>query len=629
MLTTIIIDRVGNTNVFNVVSGNFVSNPELQENQILQSIVDEDLIAEYLDGINSAAGSALTVTTRQASSNIAASFSKDLNFSATLRQLGETFFQQFFPQALQNYLRNHSQDALFFHIAPELAMIPFELLHDGDSFLLEKFSLGKSIKGSYKPQSESKTRHKLDMLIIADPSEDLPWARREGEQLYEALNENFPDYQINIELIGGRSATKLSLLNAMKNRDIIHYAGHLHFHKDSAENGWLLYGSKVLHSREIDKSGTRPLLIFSNSCLSGTQYDSQENKDHTYFANAFIRSIKSSYIGTNWEIADTRQTLEFTIDFYQNIFKGMSIGKALQSSRLFAHSSFPASDITWASYMLLGNPDEQIFTQEENIPDIEQITLNPVLVENRYPMPIAQAFQNYRVIAAAKTNECEAGELRSIFHVFENSILLLASILLANYDYLKLTRKLVFNPDNLAQTLESAYGALNAIKSLKSYPTAPNLSEAMYKHKESLQKIVDWMQKLNSGEISSEECETYIVTSEFFMESLLLDLDFLKHYGFYFIAEPGIKQLSLMGSEEHHHVQDILLPTQSHAEAYQEILEKSERYVGHCVFYNPVKKIFLDLSPYLSLDVEGKVIGKDNYSLTFHSPDADKAASHT
>jgi hypothetical protein len=49
MLTSIIIDRVGNTNVFNIVQDGGVGNPALKANERLQSIIDDDLIGEYLE----------------------------------------------------------------------------------------------------------------------------------------------------------------------------------------------------------------------------------------------------------------------------------------------------------------------------------------------------------------------------------------------------------------------------------------------------------------------------------------------------------------------------------------------------------------------------------------------------
>ena len=43
MLTSIIIDRVGNTNVFNIVQESGVGNPALKPTERLQSIIDDDL----------------------------------------------------------------------------------------------------------------------------------------------------------------------------------------------------------------------------------------------------------------------------------------------------------------------------------------------------------------------------------------------------------------------------------------------------------------------------------------------------------------------------------------------------------------------------------------------------------
>ena len=46
MLTSIIIDRVGTTNVFNIVQESGVNNPALKPSERLQSVIDDDLIGE-------------------------------------------------------------------------------------------------------------------------------------------------------------------------------------------------------------------------------------------------------------------------------------------------------------------------------------------------------------------------------------------------------------------------------------------------------------------------------------------------------------------------------------------------------------------------------------------------------
>ena len=315
--------------------------------------------------------------------------------TAGLHQIGETFYRQFFPATLQEFFREKHDEYIYFHIDPKLASIPLEILSNGKNFLWEKFYIGKSVKGSQTSSMDILAKDKLNMLIIADPTEDLEWARREGEELFEHLNANFPEKKLQLDLISGKHITKLSLLNDIVDKDIIHYSGHLHYTNDIQENGWLLFNKKIIHAREIQKSGASPLLIFSNSCVSGRHLESIENKTSWYenFASSFLKSGKTNYVGTIWELPDTHQTLKFSLELFDNIFQGYPVGYSLFKARMFARENFGPLDLTWASYLLMGNPLSKIFQKESKVPDLSRNTLDSSMVLMKYPYPIAVSVQ--------------------------------------------------------------------------------------------------------------------------------------------------------------------------------------------------------------------------------------------
>ena len=142
-----------------------------------------------------------------------------------------------------------------------LRNIPWELLYDGSHFLVDKLFIGKNISGYWRDMLRPE-RDRLRVLIVADPTEDLEWARMEGEGLFESLNAELSADRLDVQFMAGRRITKLNLLNAVKDRDIIHYSGHLYYSHDQQESGWLLKGDKVLRAREIEKAGFSPYLVF-------------------------------------------------------------------------------------------------------------------------------------------------------------------------------------------------------------------------------------------------------------------------------------------------------------------------------------------------------------------------------
>ncbi|MBX3720228.1 MAG: CHAT domain-containing protein [Turneriella sp.] len=619
MLTSIIIDRVGSTNVFNIVQESGVSNPALKANERLQSIIDDDLIAEYLEELGRIANISRSLSSLpRGSEESQALIFQHLNLSHKLREIGEALFKQFFPAPLQEFIRDSQQSYLYFHVDAALASLPLEILHDGTAFLWEKFYVGKAIKGQDISLSDFHPREIINMLIIADPREDLDWARREGELLFEHLGAFVSPKKINLTLIGGKTVTKLNILNSILDKDIIHYAGHLHHSGNPDENGWLLADGKILYAREFKMSGAQPKLIFCNSCLSARSDEHAGDASwYAQFAAAFIRAGRTSYVGTNWELPDRQPTLEFTTQFYDHIFQGKSLGESLQQSRSHAREHFSLNDLTWASYLLMGNPMQTVFRADSLLPDVTRNMLEPEDVTGHYPYPIAEAFEKFHRIFADKSERGESGgeeSLKALFYLFSQVLFFLTGLVLANYRIFNFPKPIAFPFPHVEKSLAALFSALGAIRAIKAHPLAVNLLETLYVHKENLEKIANLRKKYRAGGVKESDFETYTITVQYLMEALLIDLDFLRHYGFYLIVEPGHRQLSFHGVERHHTHRDIILPTQANAMTYTELLEKTSYLVGRCVFYSPVKKTFLDLSPFMRISAEAD--GTYNFAFT-------------
>lgn len=618
MLITIIVDRVGNTNVFNVIRDPQGGSLQLPENQSMQSITDDDLIEEYLEELENIA-SLYRNTAGLAKAGQAPQFDH-LDHGRKLHQMGETFFRQFFPPALQELLEKHHGHYLFFHIDPKLASIPLEILSNGNKFLWENFYIGKSIKGQHASPVDIVAKENLKMLIIADPTEDLKWARQEGENLYDYLNNNFPERKLQIKLIAGRNISKLSLLNDITDKDLIHYSGHLHYTNELQENGWVLYDNKIVHAREVQKSGAQPLLIFSNSCISGR--DKSAGGMTTWyenFASSFLRSGQTNYVGSIWELPDTEQTLDFTLQFYDSLFRGEEVGLSLHKARDYAKSHYGKNDLTWASYLLMGNPKARIFQSSPLVPDLWSNILNPDTVLQRYPFPIAQAYSQF---LATQEGEGEPlGEIEALFHLFEQTLLFIGAIIFANYNYFKINRPLVFDPADLGETVRNIFSALKVINALKTEPLISPMKETMFFHKDDLEKMIDWYDLFRKKQIDKTSQDRYIVSLQYLMESFLMDIHYLKNYGFYRIMEAGCDQYSLSGTSEYHAKKQILMPTQNDLEMKEEVTKKSSLLVGSCVIFVPLKRIFLDLSPYLDISMEegeGSEGEKWNIQIEYH-----------
>ena len=102
-ILNILIDRVDNVNVFNLIQGRTPG-----RDTHLHTRVDHDLIQEFLDELERIAHLSNQVQE--------GGLSFELNLSRRLRNAGQTFFDQFFPDPIQEKLRSSEGGFLFFHV---------------------------------------------------------------------------------------------------------------------------------------------------------------------------------------------------------------------------------------------------------------------------------------------------------------------------------------------------------------------------------------------------------------------------------------------------------------------------------------------------------------------------------
>jgi CHAT domain-containing protein len=379
----ILIDRVGNINVFNILnSGQYYSEANIQ------SAIDSDLISEYIKEIIN-----LSKLSNQISGNQKKNLEIKPEILQDLKNISETFYEQFFPESISNKLKTTQEKFLHFSIDNSLSDIPWELLYDGECFLSDRFYIGRTVKGS-KANTVSNLSTNLKMLIIADPTEDLEWAQKEGELVFRTLKEKISPSKLHLEFIAGKQITKLKLLSLIRDKHIIHYAGHLFFSVDPLENGWLLSDDKILKAREIKNSAFSTNLIFSNSCNSSKAANLKINNSDSIhdFASSFLLSGIKNFIGTKWEVVDNDKTIDFSIRFYLNLFSDKTIGESLNIAREYARKNYGVIDLTWANYSQYGNPTDTISKKQNQS---KTKIINPDEIKKNYPTPIAYSYAKF------------------------------------------------------------------------------------------------------------------------------------------------------------------------------------------------------------------------------------------
>jgi tetratricopeptide (TPR) repeat protein len=277
-----------------------------------------------------------------------------------LERVGGLVFSHLLTEPARQRLRAAAGPAdLYLRLDEQLVHVPWELCHDGRDFLVTKFRLGRQVITSQRlpdPAAGRASGARLRVLLVADPTESLPQASAEAEQLC-ALLDSVPG--VDVTLLGGRSVRRIPLLGALQEHDVVHFAGHSHYDAVApSRSGWRL-AEGLLTAGELAKLRPPPLLVFSNSCEAGTTAPWRGGhgyEGHAFgIGSAFLLSGARNYVGTFWVVHDDESVL-FAISCYRALAGGASLGEALLRARHAVIAERGWESLTWAGYLLYGDP---------------------------------------------------------------------------------------------------------------------------------------------------------------------------------------------------------------------------------------------------------------------------------
>ena len=290
-----------------------------------------------------------------------------------LKKTGQLLFDVALTKNVKTKLKSTKIKDLIISIDESLVEIPWELLFDGEEFLSLKFNLGRTVKTRQKSYASPRKGNlkELKLLILADPRSDLELARAEAKRLREMLDQKK-------DKVGVFTKIKDIPVNYVKRNlrdyDIIHYAGHANFVENApAKSGWCLIDGNLTGNDLAKMKGGPPfpLLIFSNACQStfekSNRLPAQSEEQVFGFANAFLLAGVKYFIGPLWKISDEGGFI-FAQAFYQAILNGRSIGQALRRARLSIIEQEGQDRLTWASYVLYGEPTGVLLQNDDLLP---------------------------------------------------------------------------------------------------------------------------------------------------------------------------------------------------------------------------------------------------------------------
>lgn len=213
----------------------------------------------------------------------------------------------------------------------------------------------------------------LQVLIVVNPTGDLPGAEKEGRHLYDTLGKLGED-QVRVRVISGSEATVDNLTRTLNEHqfDILHYAGHSFYQQTevSTFSGLLLHNKEPFTGNQVMNLESIPSIVVFNSCQAALIHSdiaaattrsvfTQEERallaaqGTVTVAEAFLLAGVKHFIGTFWPVQDEAATL-FSAELYLQISAHKNIGESIRSAR---RTLFDKALPDWANYIHYGDQD--------------------------------------------------------------------------------------------------------------------------------------------------------------------------------------------------------------------------------------------------------------------------------
>ncbi len=265
-------------------------------------------------------------------------------------------FQESLLQSTQAHLKNLYQEL----IAPVrdllnakhvvfvphglLHYVPFHALHDGESYLVDRFTVSYAPSASIYAlcqQKQASTAGESLILGIADAQ--APSIANEVEALQTIL----PDARLFV----GSAATEDILRTHGPGSRIVHIATHGYFRQDNPMFSSIRLGGSYLSLYDLYHLKLPAELVTLSGCATGLNVV-RPGDEVVGLVRGLFQAGAHSLVLSLWDVHD-RSTKEFMISFYTRLQQGLSKPLALQGAMVELRDRYP-HPYYWAPFTLIG-----------------------------------------------------------------------------------------------------------------------------------------------------------------------------------------------------------------------------------------------------------------------------------
>ena len=219
-----------------------------------------------------------------------------------------------------------------------LHYVPFHALHDGESYLIDQFSISYAPSASVYAHCQTKPVNAAgDSLILGVPNERTPAIAEEVRALAGILP--------NAKLFVGDEATEDVLKKYGPRSKSVHIATHGYFRQDNPMFSSIRLGTSHLSLYDMAHLQLPVDMVVLSGCATGLNV-------MMGLVRGLLQAGAQSLVLSLWDVHDD-STKEFMIEFYTQLQQGRTKGQAMQNACLHLRESRP-HPYHWAPFLLIG-----------------------------------------------------------------------------------------------------------------------------------------------------------------------------------------------------------------------------------------------------------------------------------
>ena len=225
-----------------------------------------------------------------------------------------------------------------------LHYVPFQALHDGESYLIDRFSISYAPSASVYAHCQTKSVNANgDALILGVPDARTPAIRAEVEALAQILPHS--------KLFVGDEATEQVLQTHGSRSKTVHIATHGYFRQDNPMFSSIRLGTSHLSLFDMAHLQLPVELVVLSGCATGLNVITPGD-ELMGLVRGLLQAGAQSLVLSLWDVHDG-STREFMVEFYTRLQQGHSKAEAMQAAAISLRERRP-HPYYWAPFLLIG-----------------------------------------------------------------------------------------------------------------------------------------------------------------------------------------------------------------------------------------------------------------------------------